>query len=132
MKINSTSLEKLRKLIIEEITYRSGPELVKYFNDIGFDDTYERGFPSRWIFTDSKLNELNNSDSIDKAIYQLFDPIRFIGNEEQLNSFILDFNKYLEFDNYRIIKRKNKIEIKKLDNRIEILKNYSLHYYLDS
>lgn len=126
MKINHTSLEKLRVLINEEIIYRSGTELVRFFNKLGFKDVYESGFPSRWVFTDNKLNELNNSGSIDKVIHQVFNPIEFINNEDRLESLIVEFNKYLEFDNYKLIKRKNVIEIKKLDNRIEILKGYSI------
>jgi hypothetical protein len=45
MVLNSKTLEKLRLLINEETVYRSGPQLVKFFNDLGFDDAYGQGFP---------------------------------------------------------------------------------------
>lgn len=115
----------LRKLINEETEYRSGPELVKFFNDLGFNDTYEQGFPSRHSFTDDKLKTLNNRNVIDKVINKLFDPINFIDKEDRLNSLIIDFNKYLEFDGYQIVKLKNKIEVNKLDARVKILDNYT-------
>ncbi len=55
MILQSKTLEKLRKIINEESKYRSGPELVSFFNDLGFKDVYQQGFPSRWFFTDEKL-----------------------------------------------------------------------------
>jgi len=52
MNINLKSLEKLRELINEETEYRSGPKLVSFFNELGFNDSYRQGFPSRWFFTE--------------------------------------------------------------------------------
>ena len=51
MIINEKTIEKLQKLITEETTYRSGPQLVKFFNQLGFNDSYGQGFPSRWKYT---------------------------------------------------------------------------------
>lgn len=55
MIISQKTIEKLRSLINEETEYRSGPKLVAFFNKYGFADLYEPGFPSRWIYTESKL-----------------------------------------------------------------------------
>lgn len=54
------TLEKLRKIINGDgkDDYRSGPKLVSFFNELGFNDSYGQGFPSRWIFTDHKLEKL--------------------------------------------------------------------------
>ncbi len=38
--LQEKSLEKLRLLINEETEYRSGPQLVKFFNELGFTDVY--------------------------------------------------------------------------------------------
>jgi hypothetical protein len=54
-------LEKLRLLINEETQYRKGFELVEFFNRLGFNDSYGNGFPSRWIYTDSKLEIINGT-----------------------------------------------------------------------
>ena len=68
MIISQKTIEKLRALINEETEYRSGPKLVAFFNKYGFADLYEPGFPSRWIYTESKLKELNGKPELDKCI----------------------------------------------------------------
>lgn len=42
MKLSKRTLEELRKIINGDNTadYRSGPKLVDFFNDLGFDDVY--------------------------------------------------------------------------------------------
>lgn len=66
MNLSKKSLEKLRELINEETEYRSGPKLVKLFNSLGFNDQYGQGFPSRWMYTDQKLEVINNTARLDK------------------------------------------------------------------
>ena len=55
MILNNKTLEKLQKLINEEIEYKSGPQLVQFFNSLGFNDVYGQGFPS----VNSKRNKRN-------------------------------------------------------------------------
>lgn len=47
MIINDKSIKKLRDLINQETEYRSGPKLIEFFKDLGFNDTYGQGFPLR-------------------------------------------------------------------------------------
>ncbi|MFF1992819.1 hypothetical protein ACFVWC_16385 [Bacillus mycoides] len=49
--------KKTIRTIAETITgdneisfYRTGSELVEFFNEFGFDDSYEEGFPARWKY----------------------------------------------------------------------------------
>lgn len=102
MKINNKSLEKLRNLINEETEYRSGPKLVEFFNQFGFNDRYAQGFPSRWIYTDEKLKKLNGTADLDKCIKMLFNPINFISNRSKLIDHINEFNKYLAYDGWQV------------------------------
>lgn len=111
MKLNSKTLEKLRNLIILETGYRSGPDLVSFFNQLGFKDTYGQGFPSRWKYTDDRLNAINNSERICECITILFSPINYIGKEDDLNRNLEDFNKYLDFDGYKVIISGKKVRI---------------------
>ena len=116
--LNTKTLEKLRELINEEIEYKSGPRLVDFFNEFGFDEIYQNGFPSRWMYTDSKLNEINNTVKMEQCILKVFNPINFIESPDTLNGIINIFNEYLAFDNYEI-KRYGKsiaIEFIKKDN----------------
>jgi hypothetical protein len=43
MQLQQKTLEKLRNLINEETEYRSGPNLIDFFNGLGANDIYNRG-----------------------------------------------------------------------------------------
>lgn len=116
MQLNNKTLEKLRKLINEETEYRSGPKLISFFEEFGFKDNYGQGFPSRWVYTDNKLNKLNGTSDMIKCIKILFNPINYIGYREKLKSHISEFNEYLAFDGCQIVLRDNVISIKKILN----------------
>ena len=111
MKLNNKSLEKLRNLINEETEYRSGPNLIKFFNKFGFNDEYGQGFPSRWQYTDQKLMELNKTDRIQDVILKLFNPINYIERIEDLDEYITEFNQYLSFDKKEVKRNNEKIVI---------------------
>ena len=74
MILTPKSLEKLRCLINEETEYRSGPQLVQFFNALGFSDSYGQGFPSRWMFTDEKLKAINGTPELDKCLRTVLSP----------------------------------------------------------
>lgn len=134
MILTPKSLEKLRLLINEETEYRSGPQLVQFFNALGFNDSYGQGFPSRWMFTDEKLKAINGSPELDKCIRNVLSPANFIGRISELDKHIAEFNKYLAFDKWKITRsgadigftRLQKIEIDEpseaSDNEDEFLK----------
>ncbi len=92
------TLKKFREVINTTSKYRSGPDLVKLFNQFGFNDNYETGFPSRWEYTDDKLSEMKFND-IKNLMESILHPINFINNEEQLHALIDELNKYLVHDN---------------------------------
>jgi hypothetical protein len=109
MKISKKTLENLRSLINEEIEYRSGPNLVEFFNNLGFKDTYGQGFPSRWAYTDEKLEKINGTPELDKCIKEIFNPINFIEQIDNLDKYIGDFNKYLAFDGWQVVRKNTEI-----------------------
>ncbi|GGG89948.1 hypothetical protein GCM10007415_25330 [Parapedobacter pyrenivorans] len=113
MIIQQGTLEKLRELINEATEYRSGPKLVEFFRDLGFNDTYGQGFPSRWVYTQERLNKLNGTPELDKCIRKLFSPVNFIGRFQELDNHIKGFNDYLSFDNWLIIRNGKEITFKK-------------------
>lgn len=119
MIIHKKTLEKLRILINEETEYRSGPKLVDFFNDLGFNDTYSQGFPSRWYYTDQKLSKINGTPELDKCIKKLFDPRNFIGRFSDLDAFIKDFNQYLQFDSWKVVRNGPNVSIQK-QNKLDI------------
>ena len=109
MIVNQKTLEKLRLLINEETEYRSGPDLVKFFNNLGFNDEYGQGFPSRKNYTDDRLSKINGTPELDKCIRQLFSPVNFIGRYRDLDNFIKEFNEYLAYDNWQVIRKGKEI-----------------------
>ncbi|WP_288786692.1 hypothetical protein [uncultured Fibrobacter sp.] len=100
-------------IINEESEYRSGPQLVSFFNNLGFNDEYQQGFPSRKAYTQEKLERINGTPEIDKCIKTVFNPINFIEDPTQLQELIDAFNKYLAFDGWMIIRQGKDILIKK-------------------
>ncbi|MBT4162851.1 MAG: hypothetical protein HOC70_13775 [Gammaproteobacteria bacterium] len=123
MILSDHTLEKLRELINEEIVYRSGPRLVEFFNQLGFQDDYyngfSQGFPSRWKYTDDCLTELNGTPDLDQCMRDVFAPVSFIGRFNELDAHIKDFNQYLTFDKWRVVREGAELSFKKLD-KIEI------------
>jgi len=115
MIINDKSIEKLRNLINEETEYRSGPKLIEFFSDLGFNDTYGQGFPSRWKYTDDRLQKINGTPSLDKCIKKLFNPVNFIGRTSELDKHIKELNQYLAFDKWQIVRNGTEITFKKAD-----------------
>lgn len=114
MIISSKTSEKLRNLINEETEYRSGPNLVKFFNVLGFKHSYGQGFPSRWKYTDDCLEIINGTPQLDKCIKEAFNPVNFIGRISELERLIAEFNQYLAFDKWRVIRNGAEITFKKL------------------
>ena len=114
VKISRKTLKFLRDIITGDSklsSYKTGPELVEFFNNLGFNDKYGQGFPSRWYYVDTKLNELNEQGRIIDVLYAYFSPINFIDKEDLLNKLINLINKYLEFDGYKLEINNKKVKI---------------------
>ena len=120
MQLSDKTLEKLREIINGDGTpdYRSGPKLVSFFNDLGFHDQYGQGFPSRWFYTDEKLKVINGTPELDKCIKKAFAVVEYIGRIDQLDAMITDFNQYLAFDKWVIIRDNDIITFKRRDRVI--------------
>jgi hypothetical protein len=118
MILQDRTLKKLRELINEETQYRKGSELVDFFNALGGNDYYGQGFPSRWVYTDQKLQEINGTPKLDQCIKNLFAPINFIDRMQELDAFISDFNRFLAFEKWRLERENDQLRFIKLDKVI--------------
>ncbi|HZW25296.1 MAG TPA: hypothetical protein VFF26_07425 [Gallionella sp.] len=119
MNLSQKTLESLRNMINEQTEYRSGPKLVQFFNQLGFKDSYGQGFPSRWVFTDERLAKINGTPTLDECIRSVFAPINFVGRVQELDAHLKEFNRYLAFDKWRVIRDGAEILFKRLD-KVEI------------
>lgn len=115
MILQKKTLEKLREIINEESEYRSGPKLIELFGKLGFKETYGSGFPSRWKYTDEKLQQINGTPELDKCIKEVFAVVNFANDISALDNLIADFNKILTFDKWKIKREHSEIIFQKLD-----------------
>lgn len=127
MILNNKTLTKLRELINEGTEYRTGPKLVKFFNALGFCDTYGgSNFPSRWKYTEDKLCQINGTPELDRCIKEVFAPINFVEDINKLDKLIQDFNKYLVFDGWKVVRNNQNISFERNTNIEEVLKKSSI------
>ena len=105
MKISPKSISVLIEFITgdrKETPYQSGPNLVKFFNEHGFDDVYEYGnFPSRWMYVEQKLEIINGSDNLKAVLEDLIDDRFYIDKEEDLDAAVKYLNDIIKFDGYQ-------------------------------
>ena len=71
------------------------------------------------MFTDDKLGQINGTPDIDKCIKNVLFPINFIGRFQELDEHIRDFNQYLTFDKWKIVRNQADISFQKLE-KVEI------------
>ena len=96
--------------------YRSGSDLVNFFNQFGSSDTYGQGFPSRKNYTREKLAEYNDHSDMEKIIFAVVDSRAYLDSEIKSDEAVAHLNKYLEFDSYKIVQNGLKYVINKIGN----------------
>ncbi|MFN3709516.1 MAG: hypothetical protein ACK4S8_03020 [Alishewanella aestuarii] len=97
---------------------------MQFFNHLGFNDSYRQGFPSRWMYTDQRLEAINGTPELDKCIKSVFNPANFIGRVPELDAHISSFNKFLAFDKWKVVRVGADISFRKLD-KVEFDDSYS-------
>jgi len=121
MKLSEQTIKILTEIINEKSGYRTGPELVSFFNSLGFHDVYRQGFPSRKIYTEDNIRKLNGTAGIDECIKNAFKPINFVENYQLMYDLIEYFNKYLMYDGWNIYLNGNNISFKKVNFSVKDL-----------
>ncbi|HDR6822684.1 TPA: abortive infection family protein [Bacillus thuringiensis] len=125
--------QKTIKVIAETIAgdneysfYRSGPQLVDFYNEFGFDNSYGQGFPTRWKYAQDKLIEIIEQNRFVEFINYCLDESLYFEvheNEYEMQDVIIEYwNKYLKFDNYEIIRDENCYRLKDLKTAQVIIK----------
>jgi hypothetical protein len=85
--------------------YRSGPNLVKFFNQFGARDVYptDGGFPTRRIYAQDKLKDLNGVPLMREVISKALDPREFSKVSLEIDGAVELFNGNLKYDGYEIV-----------------------------
>lgn len=84
--------------------YLTGPELVDFYNDCGFDDIYGEGFPSRWRYSTERILESNGTDTLRKILEEFVDPRRYGGDNSVVENIVDAVNSLIKYDGYALIK----------------------------
>ncbi|CAJ4115478.1 Uncharacterised protein [Burkholderia pseudomallei] len=108
MRISEYTLEFLGNFIagdLEFTPYRSGPQLVKFFNEFGARDVYPSGggFPSRRIYAQDKLRVLNGHTELKRVIAAALDPRPFLTLNLDVAVAAAKLNEHLKFDGYEVV-----------------------------
>ena len=107
MRIALRTIQALGKVITgdgEMSPYRSGPQLVSFFNEHGGNALYGQGFPSRWQFAEDQLRTLNGTGSIKSVIEDALDPRHYLETDFDASVVVEHLNKYLVYDGLEVVK----------------------------
>ena len=115
MTLSGQTIKNLREIINEKSQHRKGPQLVEFFNNLGFHDRYGQGFPSRWLYTEENIKKLNGTSGIDECIKAVFAPNNFIENPGLLFQLLEEFNKHLAYDGWNVIISGKEVGFKKVN-----------------
>ncbi len=107
MKIALRTIEALSRIITGDgniSPYRSGPNLVSFFNNHGANNFYGRGFPSRWLFAEQQLRNFNGTATIKSIIEDSIDPRHYLNTDFNVATVVEHLNQYLAYDGFQIVK----------------------------
>jgi len=105
MKVSERSISALAKIVTGDSQispYRSGPVLVRLFNEFGGNDVYGQGFPSRWYYAEEKIRSINGSAHLPTLIRAILDPRDWLEFEKTRDEAVAYLNDYLRFDGFKV------------------------------
>lgn len=116
MRLSTRSIGALKQFVTGDnnlTPYRSGPALVRLFNEYGSDDTYPMGggFPSRHVYAEEKLKRLNDSAEMARLIEEIFDPLEFEGADRSFLDAIEGINPHLARDGWKLVSTGGKVRV---------------------
>lgn len=119
MKLSEYSIEFLGNLVAGDVPglpYRSGPQLVKFFNQFGAMDVYPSGggFPTRRIYAQDKVRELNGSAALKEVIAKIVDPREFSKTEKNVEEAVALLNENLKYDGYEVVRDGHMFKVREL------------------
>ncbi len=106
LKISERTLKALGKIVTGDgglSPYKSGSNLVSLFNELGLNDVYGQVFPSRWVFAEESIRQLNGKPELILLFEMIFDPREYIDTEFKVEEAIEFINKYLSYEKYQIV-----------------------------
>lgn len=98
------------------LPYKTGKELVRFFNSIGYDDVYDYSkFGVRKVYVQNKLESVNDFKSLKPILENIIDLIEI--EESEIESSLKKINKYLKIENLLLqLKSESKLLLVNLNN----------------
>lgn len=88
--------------------YRTGPELVRFFNQFGVHDKYPDSVGSRVSYARQRLSSFNGTPAMGSLIEAVIDPRDFIGDPDiALETAIEYLNTFLQYDEFELVKARD-------------------------
>lgn len=126
MKLSPYTLTKLADIVCGNLggwPYRRGTDLVELFNQYGFRDVYESGFPSRAVFAKERLTQLSGKREMADLLCAVADPRNWF-DLQQLEGMpmhdecIAKLNELLAFDKFQLVKEGPAYKVRSLDQTL--------------
>ena len=105
MRISERSVSAVAKIVTGDSRispYKSGPVLVRLFNEFGANDVYGQGFPSRWYYVEEKIRSINGTARLPGLIRTILDPRDWLEFEKPREEAVAYLNEYIRFDGLEI------------------------------
>lgn len=98
--MDGQTLDSLAEMICESPVYRTGSDLTRFFQRVGFTDIRHDGSTRKW-WTLGVLERLTERN-LKAVILRLADPREYRGNQDQVNQAISSLNEILMIEGLRV------------------------------
>jgi len=135
MKLSQPAIEFLSGIITgdtQKSNYKTGPQLVQFFNALGESDEYGQEFPSRIIYAQQKLKKFNNTDHLEEVIKQAFHPANFSNLDGSFSDLIKEANAVLAYEGLKLVEIERGLIIKELSSTIQTVDTDNRLFQKDS
>ncbi|MGY2492708.1 abortive infection family protein [Cupriavidus sp. CP313] len=125
MKFSAYTISKLADIVCggNGWPYRRGTDLVDLFNEFGFRDVYESGFPSRAVFAKEKLTALAVKPAMADLLSAIADPRLWFDlntppGTPTHNDCVAKLNELLAFDKVQLVREGSGYKARSLDGTL--------------
>jgi hypothetical protein len=95
----------------------TGPQLVEFYNECGFDDIYTNGFPSRGMYSVQKIESANGTSRLKAILEEYVDPRRFVEDEFKVDKIVYEINKLIKYDGFALIKKGDRYRVADINGK---------------
>lgn len=96
--------------------YRTGPEILRFFNEFGFNDVYSgSGGKSRWMLAEERVRSLVGTPHFEPMVAAALDPAYFQDHNISIDTAVDYVRRYLERDGWSLLEGKSGYVVRRAD-----------------